>query len=61
MTGMPSAVTRREFLQGGIAAGIAFRLNVVGPDAHAIALASPASGSPDSFDATGRLDTAPMP
>jgi CO/xanthine dehydrogenase Mo-binding subunit len=52
---MPSAVTRRKFLQGGIVAGIAFRLNAVGFDAAAFQLASPAGRLADSFDVNGRL------
>ncbi len=52
---MPSTVTRRELLQGGVAAGIAFRLNVIGSDAAALQLNPSADGLPGSFDANGRL------
>jgi CO/xanthine dehydrogenase Mo-binding subunit len=53
--GMRSTVTRRELLQGGIAAGIAFRLNLIGSDAAALQLDPAADAVPGAFDADSRL------
>ena len=52
---MRSTVTRRELLHGGIAAGIAFRLNLIGSDAAALQLDPAADAVPGAFDADGRL------
>jgi hypothetical protein len=49
------AVTRREFLQSGIAAGIAFRINLIGRDAHAVEAGTSAEHIADAFDADGKL------
>jgi len=52
---MPSTVTRRELLHGGIAAGIAFRLNLIGSGAAALQLDPAVDAVPDAFGADGRL------
>ena len=52
---MRSTVTRRELLQGGIAAGIAFRFNLIGSDAAALQLDPAADAVPGAFDADSRL------
>ncbi|HEY4862369.1 MAG TPA: molybdopterin cofactor-binding domain-containing protein [Xanthobacteraceae bacterium] len=49
------AVTRRELLQSGIAAGIAFRINLIGRDAHAVQAGTSAEHIADAFDADGKL------
>src|SRR5262249_10821509 len=53
--GMRSTVTRRDLLHGGIAAGIAFRLNLIGSDAAALQLDPAADAVPGAIDADGRL------
>src|SRR5207247_423337 len=53
--GMRSTVTRRELLHGGIAAGIASRLNLIGSDAAALELDPAADAVPGAFDGDGRL------
>jgi CO/xanthine dehydrogenase Mo-binding subunit len=52
---MPSTATRRELLRGGIAAGIIFRLNVIGSDAGALQFDAAPDGVLGAFDANGRL------
>ena len=52
---MRPTVTRRELLHGGIAAGIAFRLNLIGSDAAALQLDPAADAVPGAFDTNGRL------
>jgi CO/xanthine dehydrogenase Mo-binding subunit len=49
------AVTRRELLQGGIAAGIAFRINLIGHTAEALQFDPSTDRMADAFDANGKL------